>query len=227
MKCIIFDVFGTLFHYDRNIFNQEFVKTYQVLKDYQFNISYADFKVKWKETFLTNMKIAKGSLDEFSLYANSIDFLRKIDLKSKTKYLLAQKLTDTFTYEWLSEIEINPHVSSLLSELYANHLLIAVSNINDSRVLSELFVKYKINNLFSLTLTSIGFSKRKPAEEIALYIKRFINNIDVDYIFIGDSLEEDKLFAEKFNARFIHIELPSKLIDPMNNPYTKILNVIN
>lgn len=226
MKCIIFDVFGTLFHYHRNIFVQEFVKTYQVLKEHKLNISYGDFKIKWQEAFLKNMKDAKESLNEFSLYSNTIDFLRELGLESGMNYLLAKNISDTFTYEWLSEIEINPHAPALLSELEANNILIAVSNINDSRVLSEIFVKNKINGLFSLTLTSIGFGKRKPDQEIAQYIKRFLNNIDVDYIFIGDS-KEDKLFAEKLNARFVHIELPDKLTDPTANPYSKIIKAIN
>lgn len=215
-NCIVFDVFGTLYHYDRRIFTREFNQTHSVLKGYGIELSIEKFTDLWKNTFLEKLMQARETHNEFSLLSHSLAFLEIISVKHKNQYIIARDLSTTFISEWLKEVTINPFAEKLLGELSKKNILIAISNINDTRVTHDLFFKDQVSHYFSIILCSGVTGKRKPSPDMINYAIRFLNVETLPVIIVGDNEMEDSTLASKMNAAYIEIALPAK-VDPYNS----------
>jgi putative hydrolase of the HAD superfamily len=81
--------------------------------------------------------------------------------------------------------------AALLRELAANRRLGLVSNYDHGRMVHDLLARHGIDRLFSATLVSIEFGRRKPHRAIFEEALRRLNAVSEDTLFVGDSLRDD------------------------------------
>jgi putative hydrolase of the HAD superfamily len=81
--------------------------------------------------------------------------------------------------------------AALLRELAATRRLGLVSNYDHGRMVHELLAHHAIDRLFSATLISIEFGRRKPHRAIFEEALRRLDAAPQDALFIGDSWTDD------------------------------------
>lgn len=223
MQCIVFDVFGTLYHYKRNIFTRRFTGTYDIAAKYFPQIEVDEFLALWKKLYMDSLRKAKSDMSEFSLFTHSLKVVTQISPSYSNSHLVARELTNAFIQEWLLDVTVSPEAETALSKLYSQYLLVAVTNIQDSSVVPRLMMRDGIDRYFSLIVSSAGIGVRKPAPAIVHYL---VNRLQIgmdDLIIVGDDLEEDGGLAGVVGAPFIQLCLPEEVTPRVTGTYNSLL----
>jgi FMN phosphatase YigB (HAD superfamily) len=223
-KCIVFDVFGTLYHYDRNIFAREYRKTFEVAKAHLPTLSMQQFSCGWRNSYLSLLQQAKSTQREFSLLAHSLDFVNSVNPTTKEKAIVARDLAHEFISEWLEGVTINREAAGMLARVYRKNILVAMSNVNDTGALYELFARDGIHRFFTLILTSAASGIRKPSTSMIQHTLDFLRVEEASLVIVGDD-SVDKELADSLKATFVECRLPTRPEDAQGGVYELLFNL--
>lgn len=223
MRCIVFDVFGTLYHYKRDVFTRRFTATYDVAAKYFHGIEADEFLGLWRELYIHSLRKAQSDMREFSLFAHSLRVVEQISPRYSDAHLVARELTNVFIEEWLLDVAVSPEAETALSKLYDQCLLVAVSNIQDSSIVPRLMMRDGIDRYFSLIVSSAGIGLRKPSPDIVHYLADRLQVDTDDLIIVGDDPEEDGGLARVVGARFIQLVLSDEVTPGVTGTYDSLL----
>ncbi len=212
---ILFDLFGTLVTYSESRVEQGYSKSYKILIDNGYALTYRAFLKEWDRLFDEFEQQSTLSHNEFSMTEICECFMRKI-LAITPKFELVESFRDTYLSEWSQGVNYISGVNEMLDALSANHTLVLVSNTHHAKLVQDHLRNSGMEQYFDSIITSVEHGKRKPSRTIFEHALLSSNGLKETAIFVGDSYTLDYNGALSAGIQCFLID-PAKSYDVPNS----------
>jgi HAD superfamily hydrolase (TIGR01549 family) len=194
VRCVLFDLFGTLVHYDPGRVTQAYPETYQVLAELGCELSSAAALDVIDRTFVEMDAWSKQQQREYSM----LDFSEKLFATllsgtghSQTDYF---KFIDAYIREWSRPVSPVHGVQALLSRASKQFTLGLITNTHYASMVSRIVQEHQLHG-FQVITTSVQHGRPKPHPDIFLDTLQQLDCSPQQAVYVGDNYAADYLGA--------------------------------
>lgn len=194
VRCVLFDLFGTLVHYDPGRVSQAFPETYQVITELGCDLAYEASLEVIDRTFVDMDAWSKQQQREYSM----LDYSEKLFASllpdadhSQTDYF---KFIEAYIREWSQPVVAVHGVQALLSRASKQFTLGLITNTHHAPMVSRLLHEQQLQG-FQVVTTSVQHGRPKPHRDIFLDTLQQLDCSPQQAVYVGDNYAADYLGA--------------------------------
>lgn len=185
---MLFDLFGTLVHYDASRTNQAYPQTFQFVQDLGLTLGYAAFLAETDRVFA---ELDAWSIEhqlEFSMlmFAERLFSENGVTPNESTLHQFAL----LYTTEWSASVTPVPGVQTFLSSCAKKFQTGLITNTHHQPMVESLLEKEGIGP-FELVTTSVEHGRPKPHPDIFLDTVSALQLNPEEVIYVGDNYRAD------------------------------------
>ncbi len=192
---MLFDLFGTLVHYDAGRVSQSFPETYQFLQGLTGPTESPDYN-----SFLAQTERVFGELDawsqaerrEFSMQDFAKRLLRELGVEATSNLL--DQFSDLYTKEWSADVTAVTGVHAFLSRCAKKFTTGVITNTHYEPMVTKLLAGKSLKP-FEIVTTSVTHGRPKPHADIFLDTLASLGIPPGEAVYVGDNYRADYLGA--------------------------------
>lgn len=192
MRCVLFDLFGTLVQYDASRINQSYPSTYDFIGQLGIALDYDEFLIETDRVFAELDAWSLNHEQEFSMHEYAHRFLvgRGVDADEQA----LDRFAELYTTEWAAGVTPVKGVQAFLSSCSKKFTTGLITNTHHEPMVMNLL---KTNALkpFEIVTTSVSHGRPKPHPDIFLDTLACLDVAPEEAVYVGDTYRADFLGA--------------------------------
>lgn len=208
IKAIIFDLGDTLILLDRWDYDKCLLKLLRSLAhdNVTIPVSYEKFKQIYFEIRGRMCREAEGSLKEVDFCHRVAETLKCFGYNCKPTSPIIIRAVDAFLDAFIEDARIENYTYILLEQLKQNYKLGLISNFAYSKGFWKTMKHFNLTEYFDAIVVSGEIGVRKPCAKIFEKALKLLNVKASETVFVGDTLREDIVGAQKVGMKTILVE---------------------
>jgi len=202
---LLLDFFGTVVDYSPSRTEQDYARSYGLLRRFGASLSYQDFLVLGEETFGAYDARAAEDFTEFSMYEPSAEILERSIGRIAEPDEIAAFVT-SYLSDWNSAVHYPDGMALLLHDLAREYRLAVVSNTHSPTLVPDHLEHLGVGDLFDTVVLSVEVGRRKPHP--AIY-QTALDRLGIEpgsALFVGDTYEADYAGPRSVGIRALLID---------------------
>ena len=189
VDAVLFDVFGTLVEYERDVATLAYPSTHALLTGWGIAQSHDEFVGLWSSASAALEELALVEHHEYGMLEVAAEFATRgaVALHEDQRDLLVA----SFMAEWRLGIRTIAGVPDMVARLASSHRLGVVSNTHDPEMVPALLDQLGILDAFDVVLLSIDHGHRKPHPSIYAAAIDALGCSPARIVFVGDTVDAD------------------------------------
>jgi putative hydrolase of the HAD superfamily len=217
---LIFDFFGTLVHYRREIFRgASYERTHAFLLEQGFGCSYAQFEADWLAVSDAMETEARRTSREYSMLELARRFLQRMRDRPVPD-ALARALVEHFMAEWSLGVTYIAGLDRHIEALAGRYRLSVLSNTHHPDHIERHLESMGIATHFAQVVTSVELGLRKPHPAIFQHALQRLSTRPESAVYVGDTYIDDHQGAASAELRCV-------LIDPERKHLHQVTHRVN
>ncbi len=190
-QCVLFDLFGTLLHYDPGRTNQNYPISYEFVRSLAREVTYEQFLATVEQTFTELDVWSQRQQQEFSMQQFAASCFAALGVKPDTiDDAVCAEFAEHYTLEWSAAVTAVPGVQALLSRTAKQFKTGLITNTHHEPMVHRLLEQWQLKG-FSVITTSVTHGRPKPHPDIFMDTLRLLELQPEDAIYVGDSYHAD------------------------------------
>ncbi|MFT4799588.1 MAG: putative hydrolase of the HAD superfamily [Candidatus Azotimanducaceae bacterium] len=192
VRCVLFDLFGTLVQYDASRINQAYPNTYRFIRQLGIPLDYAAFLIETDRVFAELDTWSLNHEQEFSMHEFAYRFLLGLGVDADERAL--DQFSDLYTTEWAAGVTPVKGVQAFLSSCSKKFRTGLITNTHHEPMVMQL-LEAKALKPFEIVTTSVAHGRPKPHADIFLDTLASLDIAPVEAVYVGDTYRADFLGA--------------------------------
>lgn len=190
-QCVLFDLFGTLLHYDSGRTSQKYDTTYEFVRSLAGDVGYDQFLATIDRTFAELDQWSEQQQLEFSMFEFAAKCLKALGAAPELMDdASCADFSEYYTREWSAAVSAVPGVKALLSRTSKKFKTGLITNTHHEPMIHRLLEQWELK-AFSVITTSVTHGRRKPHPEIFLDTLALLQLQPEEAVYVGDSYQAD------------------------------------
>lgn len=198
VRCVLFDLFGTLVHYDAGRVSQSYPDTFQFLQSLQSlsgqndTLSYESFLADIDRIFAELDARSEAHQQEFSMqdFAKRLLDERGVEVDSG----MLDQFSELYTKEWSAGVVAVHGVHKFLSSCAKKFTTGVITNTHHEPMVMNL-LQTKSLKPFEIVTTSVTHGRPKPHRDIFLDTLSTLGIAPEEAVYVGDTYRADYVGA--------------------------------
>ena len=226
-KALIFDFFGTLVSTPDSLFVGEGRRTWQLLKEYGYDIEFEVFKRNWEDCLSRMEEVSNINCVEFHFFNFVRTFLNENFPSKSSTFRLVKLLAETFLWDWNRGVKLFDESTQVIHQLTTDYRLGLISNTHYPDLIYRNLAKARLNSAFDVIVTSVEFGIKKPDPRIFEHAASLLGVKTRDCIYIGDDPREDYEGAIGAGMEALLIDRDGRYYDFTGNRISRLTELIS
>jgi putative hydrolase of the HAD superfamily len=189
LEVILFDVFGTLVEYERQIARLSYPSTHALVASWGVPGDHDDFVRTWTDASTVLEDVAAVDHREYGMTEVAARFAGGCQPALSAEQQVA--LVASFMAEWKLGIRPIDGVAAMIRRLAGSFRLGVVSNTHDPAMVPELLDRLEVRDAFEVVVLSVDHGHRKPHPSIYRAAASAFDCPPARTAFVGDTLDAD------------------------------------
>ena len=192
VRCVLFDLFGTLVQYDASRINQAYPTTFSFIRQLGVTLEYEQFLTETDRVFA---QLDAWSLDheqEFSMHEFAHRLLLGLGVDADEPVL--DQFAELYTTEWAAGVTPVKGVQAFLSSCSKKFTTGLITNTHHEPMVMKLLAAQALKP-FEIITTSVSHGRPKPHADIFLDTLASLDIAPAEAIYVGDTYRADFLGA--------------------------------
>lgn len=205
MTHLLLDFFGTIVHYSPSRTEQDYSRSYDLVRQFGAALSYDEFLVLVDEIFSAFDARAAAELTEFGMDESSAVVLEQA-LERAAAGDETGAFVETYLKDWNSAVVYPDGIAGLLRDLADRYRLAVVSNTHSPTLVRDHLEALGVTDLFNAVALSVEVGHRKPHP--AIY-QAALDRLGIGAeaaLFVGDTYAADYDGPRRLGIRALLID---------------------
>lgn len=197
IRCILFDLFGTLVQYDAGRVGQDFSQTYELVQSAGASLTYEALLSSIDQVFseLDDWSASHGR--EYSMQTVASELFNTLEVSAEPhlqEQSLQNQFAETYTLEWSKAVVPVHGVQALLQRCARQFTTGVITNTHYEPMVLRLISEHRFSGLSTVT-TSVSHCSPKPQPDIFLDTLKTLGMKPSECVYVGDNCTADYLGA--------------------------------
>lgn len=196
IRCVLFDLFGTLVQYDAEHVSQDFTRTHRFVRSIGIDVGYDELltEVDWVFAHLDAWSIQSHL--EFSMVRVAETLFERLPTNQQVSQGHHQEFVELYIQEWAAPVLPVPGVAALLSRCRKRFKTGIITNTHYEPMVRDLLKRFKFTD-FDVVMTSVDHGRPKPHANIFLATLDQLQLEPNECVYVGDTYRADYVGANQ------------------------------
>ena len=199
IRCVLFDLFGTLVQYDAGRVSQDFSQTFKLFDGLANQLSYDTFIGAVDGVFSELDRWSAQHQQEYSMRDVAVQLFDRLNVTAPTDELMDQ-FAESYTLEWSKPVVPVHGVQALLSRCARQFVTGLITNTHYEPMVQRLMTEHRFEGFGAVTC-SVTHGRPKPHPDVFLDTMEKLDMAPHECVYVGDNYSADFLGATQVGAR--------------------------